>query len=101
MCRLSFIAALLAVGLFGCAEQRTVTISTRPVPASVRIDGADAGVAPITRPFVFDGATKRHEVSLTRPGFKDQVVEVTRNTDPNLVVELKPLTRTVTLNVQP
>lgn len=92
---------IFAVFLAGCSEQRIVTISTRPVPANVRIDGVDKGAAPITNTFIFDSNKPTARVDLTRPGYKDQSVEVTVRTETSLVVDLKPLTRKITLNVRP
>src|SRR3989442_1182247 len=96
-------AMCLLVLLFacGCSEPHVVTIATRPVPASIKIEGVDAGTAPVTHTYVFDGERSTYRVDVSRPGYKDQVIDVTKKTDPNVVVDLKPLTRKITVNVRP
>ena len=97
-----FLTALVVlVVAAGCTEQRIVTIATRPVPAYVRIDGVDRGVAPITHTFIFDGNKLSSRVDLARPGYKEQFIDVTAHTDLNVTVELKPLTKKITLLVRP
>ncbi len=92
---------ILTAVIAGCSEQRIVTISTRPLPANVRIDGVDRGSAPVTNTFIFDTNKTSSRVDLIRLGYKDQSVEITLRTESNLVVDLKPLTRKITLNVRP
>jgi hypothetical protein len=92
---------LLLFAAIGCSEQRQITISTRPLPANIRVDGVDKGQAPVTVPLSFDYAKAAYHIDVARPGYKDQSVDVTKRTETNLVVELKPLTRRVIVNVRP
>ena len=95
--------AFLLVGLFalGCQEQRQINISSRPVTSSVKVDGIDAGTTPMSHLFIFQGDKKSSRVEFSRPGYKDLALDVTNRTDPNLVVELKPVTRKVNIHVRP
>src|SRR5437764_1213022 len=95
------VAGLLCGALIGCSEQRIVTISTRPVPATVRIEGIDKGPAPVTAPFIFDRAKTSYRVDLSRPGYKDQSIEISKRSEGTVIVDLKPMTRKITLNVRP
>jgi hypothetical protein len=101
MSRSSYLALVILLTVVGCTEQRIVTIATRPVPGTVRIDGIDRGTAPVTHTFVFDGSKTSSRVDVTRAGYKDQTIEITPKTEPNVVVELKQLTKRVTINIRP
>jgi hypothetical protein len=96
-----FAAVFLLVVQLGCSTERVVTISTRPVPANIRVDGRDRGTAPYTAPFVFDGSKAAYRVELSRPGYKDQQIEVTKHSEANVVVDLKPLTKKIVVVVRP
>ena len=87
--------------LTGCSEQRAITLSTRPVPANVRIDGVDKGPAPVTNVYSFDVDHPSYRVELTRAGYKDQTFDITVKTEPNLIVDMRPLTRKITFMVRP
>jgi hypothetical protein len=92
--------AVLIAGL-GCSEQRDFSVSTRPVPANVAVNGVDKGQAPLKLPLVFDGDHQSFRLDVTRKGYKDQTIDLTRKSDPNVVVELKPLTKHVSFSVRP
>ena len=94
-------AFILVAFMAGCSEQRIVTLSTRPLPANIRIDGVDKGSSPITHTFIFDANKPSARVELSRAGYKDQSVEITPRTEANLAIELKPLSKRITLNIRP
>jgi hypothetical protein len=95
-------AALLFVLLTGCATNRTVTITTRPDDAALRIDGIDRGHGPITEQFSFNSDTDVHTVSASRLGFKDETKPLTRDyTSETLDIEMKPQSRTINLSIFP
>jgi Tol biopolymer transport system component len=100
MCR-DFLVLLTGLVVVGCSEERVIRITTRPQPAAVRIDGTDVGTAPVVYPFVFSGSRPIHRINLERLGFQDSTVIVTRQSPHNLVVDLKPITRRVTIAVGP
>jgi hypothetical protein len=92
------LALLLVVG---CATRREVTISAKPSDAIIRADGQDLGRGRVTEEFVFRGDDV-HNVVISRPGFRDQVVTLRRDDPSDLIsVELRPLSRRVTLRVVP
>ena len=91
--------ALLTVG---CATNREITISARPADASINIDGGDVGRGPITQKFTFNGSDDVHHVTASRLGYAPQIVDLTSKYDkPDLLIELKPRTRQITLRVTP
>lgn len=95
------ISIICLTTLAGCSVQRVVTINTRPVSANIRIDGVDRGATPITQTFTFEGKKESAHVDLTRPGYKDQSLDVTATSETNIVVDLKPLTKKISINVRP
>ncbi len=97
----SVVVAAMALAVGGCSEQRVFTISTRPAPGNIQVDGADKGQSPVTLPLTFDSRKASFRVDAARRGYKDQSVEVTRKTDLNLVIDLKPLTRRVSFTIRP
>jgi hypothetical protein len=98
----SVVAALFILFLTGCATNRTITISTRPDDALLRIDGIDRGHGPITQQFSFSGDTDTHSVTASRLGFKDETKEITRDyTADTLDIEMKPQTRKINLSIFP
>ena len=97
----SFTALITLAFIAGCSEQRLITLTTRPLPANVRIDGVDKGSSPVTNLFVFDANKPTARVDVSRAGYKDQSIEITPRTDLNLAIELKPLSRRITINIRP
>jgi Tol biopolymer transport system component len=99
----SFVSVLLLIAFAGgCATNRTITISTRPDDALLRIDGVDRGRGPITEQFSFHDETETHRVSASRLGFKDEIKEITRDyTSATLEMEMKPQTRKINISIFP
>lgn len=88
--------------LVGCATTRTVTLSARPADAVFKIDGVDRGRGPITETFTFTSPTDVKRVQASRLGYKDQTVTLTRDFDrDSLVIDLRPQTKRITVNVTP
>ena len=86
----------------GCAQTRTFTITTRPADATIAIDNVERGRGTITAPIVFKSKNDTHTVRVSRLGFKDQEVSLTRNEPRDQIeVELRPRTRKVTFTVTP
>jgi hypothetical protein len=96
---------LPALSLFlltGCATNRTITISTRPDDALLRIDGIDRGHGPLTEQFSFNNDSDTHSVSASRLGFKDETKEITKDyTADTMEIEMKPQTRKINLSIFP
>lgn len=102
MHRIWVVLSLLPLIATGCAVNKQVTISAKPADAVIKIDGVDRGRGPITENFVFNKETDIKRVTVGRLGFKEQVVNVTRDYERDtLVVELKPERKRVTFNVTP
>lgn len=92
----------VALLLTACSVEREVTISTLPPDANLRIDSVDRGKAPLTERFIFNDKQDIHRVTATRAGYKDQTVTLTRDYDqPTLQIDLRPLTKRITINVEP
>lgn len=88
--------------LVGCSPTRTVTISTQPPDAHLRIDGRDVGRGPRIETFSFGGGGDFHEIVANRPGYQTQRVQIASDFQKDLlVIELKPMSRVVTINVTP
>src|ERR1041384_414213 len=86
----------------GCSTTKDISIITRPGDASVKVDGVDAGKPPVVVPITFKGKDDTHQLIATRPGYKDQIISLTRDTaNERLVIDLKPLTRKVTFTAVP
>jgi hypothetical protein len=93
---------LLLTVCWGCARSRTVTISTIPADATIRIDGRDRGRGPITETFSFGGGVENHTVVADREGYRPQRESVSADfARESLVISLKPEKRRVTFNVGP
>lgn len=93
-------SALVALG-GGCARSRVVTITTDPPDAIVRVDNRDRGRGPITETFTFSGDVVAHTVSVRRPGYNEQVVTITPESPETLPIRLKPVSRQITVKVNP
>src|SRR5829696_3710151 len=96
--------SLLVVGfalmLVGCAQTRIFTISTRPADAKITIDNVERGQGRVTTPLVFKDKNDTHRLLVSRLGYKDQEIPITRDFDRDVIdVELRPRTRRVTFTV--
>jgi len=86
----------------GCATTKNMTITTRPPDAQIKIDGVEKGKGQVLAPLVFKGKDDQHVVSVSRMGFTDQNVTLKRDYDgEQLNVDLKPLVKRISINVQP
>ena len=95
-------AVCVAILLTGCATTRQVTISAKPADATISIDGVPRGTGPVTEKLNFQSDADIHHVSASRPGYQDQVVDVTSSYDqPDLLIELQPKSKRVTIRVLP
>ncbi len=93
---------LLPMLLVGCVQKKFLTITAQPTDAMIAIDGVERGPGPITERFLFKGRDDTHTVTVSRLGYKDQELSVTRDFDRNPIeVELRPRTRRVTFTVSP
>ncbi|MGB7157699.1 MAG: PEGA domain-containing protein [Tepidisphaeraceae bacterium] len=98
----SILPALFALLLVGCAQTRTFTITTRPPDATIAIDNVERGQGQVTVPVVFKDKNDTHTVTVTRLGYKDQELPLTRSFDRDLVeIELRPQTRRIMFTVSP
>ncbi len=96
------IALLLATLAAGCTTQRTVTITTKPADAFLKIDGVDRGRAPVSDTFEFVTKNQAHRVVASREGYKDATWNLTADYTANTrEITLLPLTRKITINVVP
>ncbi|HEY8667734.1 MAG TPA: PEGA domain-containing protein [Tepidisphaeraceae bacterium] len=96
------VLVVLAAGTAGCATKKVITVSARPADTRIIIDGTDRGRGPITETFLWNGDKDVHKVGGLRPGYKDQTISLSRDYDKdNVVIEMKPLTRRVMINVTP
>ena len=100
--RSSLFVALSALLLVGCSTTRTFTISARPADAKISIDSVERGQGTVTAPVVFKDKKDTHTVAVSRLGFKDQEISLTRDFPRDQIeVELRPRTRKVTFTVSP
>lgn len=98
----SFVMCLTVLMLVGCATQRTVTISTKPADAVIKIDNVDAGKGPLRQQFSFGSAAATHRIAASRLGYKDAYFTLTRDYDKEtLLLELKPQTKRISVSVSP
>ena len=102
-CRLFALVALVVVTFAGgCATKRTITITTSPPDAQLKVNGIDRGRAPLTEQFVFDDKDQTHVVTASRLGFREQPVPIKSDyAKDTLHIELKPFVARITINVAP
>jgi Tol biopolymer transport system component len=94
--------SLFVLLLVGCSTTRTFTIATQPADAKIAIDNVDRGQGKVTVPLVFKDKNTTHTVLVSRLGFKDQEIPLTRDFDRTQIdVELRPKTRRITFTVAP
>src|SRR5688572_28105413 len=94
-----FVALLTATG---CTTTKVVTITTMPPDATIKVDGQYRGMGKHTETFVFTDEDDSHMVTVSRLGFKEEPVTISRNFNrDNVQVELKPLTRRVNFVISP
>src|SRR5690348_9343133 len=97
-----FLLLLFPLLLIGCATTKNMTITTRPPDASIKVDGNDVGKGQVTTPIVFKDKDDTHTVVVSRLGFKDQSIPLKRDFEgEQLNVDLKPLTKRVTITSSP
>ncbi|MDB5328497.1 MAG: transcriptional regulatory protein-like protein [Phycisphaerales bacterium] len=97
---LMLLAAVLLIS--GCATQRTVTITTQPPDALIKVNNVERGTSPVIEKFVFQQPTDVFYVTALRKGFQDQTVTVTREgVSDSLKVTLKPYVRKISMIIQP
>jgi len=88
--------------LTGCAVQKTVTITTRPPDALVKVNGAERGRGTVVEKFTFKNPGDVFYVTASRKGFQDRTVTVTReNALESLSLEMKPQVRRVSITTSP
>jgi hypothetical protein len=63
---MKFLSLVVVVLFIGCAERRII-INSEPPAASVRLDGKERGITPISVPFTFYG---KREVILEKDGYE-------------------------------
>lgn len=88
--------------LTGCAVQKTVTITTRPPDAVVKVNGAERGRGNVIEKFVFQNPGDVFYVTASRKGYQDRTVTVTRESvQDTLPIELKPHVRRINVVTSP
>src|SRR5947199_9901269 len=93
---------LFSTLLVGCSTTRQITISTRPPDANIKVDNVDRGRGQVTEKMVFNDKDSKHTVTVSRLGFKEQTATLKRDySGDTLQIDLRPLTRRVTINVSP
>jgi hypothetical protein len=93
---------LLCVLAVGCTTTRQITISTKPADAAIKVDGNDRGRGKVVETMVFKDKHDTRVVTASRLGFKEQSIPVKADwKGDNVDIELKPLTRKVTISVAP
>ncbi|MGC4032313.1 MAG: PEGA domain-containing protein [Tepidisphaeraceae bacterium] len=85
----------------GCAVQKTVTITTQPPDALIKVNSVDRGTSPVIEKFIFHEDSDVFYVTASRKGYQDQTITVNRDVDRLLNVNLKPYTRRISMIVQP
>jgi hypothetical protein len=92
----------LALLLVGCATEHDITLGTTPADANLIVDGENRGRGPILEQFKFNGSDDVHSVTAQRVGYTEQTVRVGVDYDqPDLMITLKPRTKTVTFFSDP
>jgi len=87
---------------FGCATTRTITVSTKPADAVIRVDGTEIGKGSVRQQFTFENDKTVRRVTASKVGFKDQTFNLTREYDKEtLVIDLKPQTKRINISVNP
>lgn len=98
----SFGFALLLLMVTGCAVNKTVTITTKPADASVKVNGLERGRGTVVERFTFERPGDVFYVTASRKGFQDRTVSVTRESaDSSLFIELRPHVRRISITTSP
>ncbi len=95
-------AAIPGVG--GCgAPGRTLTITTVPPDAVIKVDGTARGRGRLVHSFRFRSRADSHRVTAEAPGYQDEEQVVALDSPPGdrLVLTMKPRERDVTITVEP
>jgi Tol biopolymer transport system component len=86
----------------GCTTTRVLNVTTKPPDALIRIDGVERGKGQVTEQIIFGPNAETHTVTVSRVGYKEQTVPLKKDFPPEpLNVELKYLTKRITVSVQP
>ncbi|HEY0007700.1 MAG TPA: PEGA domain-containing protein [Tepidisphaeraceae bacterium] len=97
--RLMLVAMLC---LSGCAVQRTVTITTRPPDATIKIRGIERGRGEITERLIFGENNEVIPITASRKGFQDRTISLTAaNVQGTVQIDLKPHVRRVSITTSP
>src|SRR5688500_15732576 len=97
-----FSLAVLLSLIGGCSTTKVVTITTNPPDATIKVNGQYRGMGKHTETFVFSKDDDAHMVTVSRLGYKEKPVPITRNfTGDHVQVELNPLTRKVNFVISP
>src|SRR5688500_3730495 len=97
-----FSLAVLLSLIGGCSTTKVVTITTNPPDATIKVNGQYRGMGKHTETFVFSKDDDAHMVTVSRLGYKEKPVPITRNFQGDHVqVELNPLTRRVNFVISP
>ena len=95
------VLGLAAVVAAGCATNRTVTLTTTPIDANLKINNADRGHGPVTEKFVFAEPNDVYYVTASRKGFQDQTAQIKTDTGPSVNIALKPYVRRISIVSSP
>ncbi|MCS7033514.1 MAG: PEGA domain-containing protein, partial [Phycisphaerae bacterium] len=96
------VALVALVCASGCTVTREFTISAKPADAVLKVEGVERGRGPITEVITFNNENDVRRVTASRLGYKDQTITLTRDMEKtNIVIELKPQSKRVTVNVSP
>jgi hypothetical protein len=92
----------LLVMLAGCAATREVTITTSPPDATIAVNGVERGTAPVTERLTFRDGEDVRTITVSRPGFQDREVSLTREfRQRDLLIELEPMRKDLTIRTEP
>lgn len=98
----SFPPVFILLTVVGCTTSKVVTITTMPPDATIKVDGQYRGMGKHTETFVFNKPEDIHMVTVSRLGYEEKPVSVTRAFDKDHIqVELEPLTRRVNFVISP
>ena len=93
---------LLILTAFGCATNRTITITARPADARIEIDHIDRGEGPVTETFSFSNDTDVHEIGAKRLGYQDYFHNIARDyTASEFPIEMQHQRRKINVTVFP
>lgn len=95
-------SALLLVLASGCATQRQYTLNTTPHDAVIRVNGEERARGYLKFTLAYSSPQQTYSVVVARDGFEDTVLPLSMNSPEGVVnVNLRPKTRSITVNVEP